>query len=262
MPTLRELQSMVGKAILGHPDADAAALVHSDGCSPAACLGIHGNTSAAVLVNALRLAHPAVERLVGAAFFEAAARCFAAASPPHSAWLDEYGGTFADFLAAFPPAAALSYLADVARLDWLVHRALHAPDAAPLDLGSLAGLDVQVQDDVRLEPHPALGLLATACPADAIWHAVLTADEAALASVDPAAGSTWLLVERRPSGVELRRLSEPAWRFVAALCAGEPIGRAAAGVTGAAPLLAEHLASGRFIGICGGPRVATRQGAW
>ena len=45
---------------------------------------------------------------------------------------------FPEFLARFPPAASLAYIADVARLEWAVNRALHAPDAAPLDVARLA----------------------------------------------------------------------------------------------------------------------------
>ena len=45
-----------------------------------------------------------------------------------SGGLNELGGHLADFLPAFAPARELPYLADVARLEWLVHKAHYAAD--------------------------------------------------------------------------------------------------------------------------------------
>jgi hypothetical protein len=58
-----------------------------------------------------------------------------------------------------------------------------------------------------------------------------------------------LLVERRAAGVELARLEEPAWRFAERLFAGEPIQLVVDSTSGidASAVLADHLASGRFV---------------
>jgi hypothetical protein len=42
-----------------------------------------------------------------------------------------YGAGFADFIANFPPAAGLPYLADMARLECLYVQVYHAADDAP-----------------------------------------------------------------------------------------------------------------------------------
>jgi len=47
-----------------------------------------------------------------------------------AAALAEYGDGFADFLAGFAPAQSLPYLADVARLEWAINAAYHAPIAS------------------------------------------------------------------------------------------------------------------------------------
>lgn len=132
-----------------------------------------------------------------------------------------------------------------------MNRALHAPDVEPLDIARLAALDAANHDRVRFVAHPALGLVRAAYPVDAIWRAVLAEDDAALAAADLAAGPVWLMVQRLASGVDVTRIDERAWRFAAALCAGEPLGAAlsAAAGTDAAALLAEHLVAGRFIGF-------------
>ncbi|MBS0326927.1 MAG: putative DNA-binding domain-containing protein [Proteobacteria bacterium] len=261
MPSLADLQRGMRRSLL-LGDAAIAALIVEDGIAPAVRLGIHRSTFGAVATRALRLNHPAVAKLVGDDFFEGAARAYVAKRPPASAWLDGYGAGFAGFLASFAPAANLDYLADVARLEWSVSRALHAPAACALDahaLASLAALDPARQSAVRFTAHPSLRLLRTRAPADAIWRATLASDDQALAAIDPHAGPRWLLVARGAPGIEVVALSERAWRFTCDLAAGRSLQQALARVGddrtgGALPierfdpaaLLGAHLAAGRF----------------
>jgi putative DNA-binding protein len=249
MPTLLELQRAVYRSLVADEDAPCAELIVSGGIGGEARLNIYRNTFIGSLTTALRLAYPAIHRLVGAEFFESAARLFIEAEPPRSAWLDAYGTGFAEFLAGFPPAASFPYLSGVARLEWAVNTALHAIDVAPLDLSRLAAVDATDHGHITLVPHPSVSLFAADHPVDAIWRAVLSQDDAAMAAVDLAAGPVWLLVERRATGVEVLRLPEPEWRFMSELCASQPLEEAidAAPEIDAASLLAVHLAAGRFV---------------
>jgi hypothetical protein len=247
-PSLLDLQRAMRLSLVRREDRDAAAHVLADGIDPAARLGVYRNTFASVLTRALRLSYPAVERLVGAEFFEGAVRAFIEEQPPRSTCLDDYGAGIADFLACFAPAASLEYLPDVARLEWAVNRALHAPDAKPLDTARLVALTEDEQARVRFAPHPSASLVRAGHPVDAIWRAVLDRDDAALAAIDPAKGPVWLLVNRAATGVEVSRLGEGAWHFTAELFAGRPLHQALeeAPCAEAQALLAEHLAAGRF----------------
>jgi hypothetical protein len=262
-PSLLEVQRALRASLVDGQHGAAAAYVLADGLNAAARLSIYRETATGTLVGALRLTFPAVRKLVGEEFFEGAARAFIDQHPARSAWLDEYGAGFASFIARFPPAAIVRYLPDVAALEWAVSRALHAPDALAIDLARLAALSAGKSERLRLVAHPALGLVRTDSPADAIWHAVLDDDEAALAAIDLADAPVHLLIERRTerriqesaerrgTTVSVQRLSESAWRLTAALCSGRPLG--AALEQGADPhavtVLAEHLAAGRFIGF-------------
>ncbi len=239
------------RSLIGRDAAEAASNILADGIDPAARLGIYRNTVASVLMNALKLSYPAVHRLVAAECFEGAAPLFIEEELPRYANLDDYGAGFPEFLARFTPVAELTYLPDVARLEWMVSRALHATDAPTLDVGRLAALAKDEQAQVRFAPHPTAGLLRADHPADSIWRAVLAQDDAALAAIDPASGPVWLLVHRGESGVEVTRLSEPAWRFTEALFAGRPLHSALEDAPGAEAdvLLAGHLAAGRFAGF-------------
>lgn len=248
MPTLLEIEDAVRRSLIEGDDAALKDIVPA-GLPAEARLHVYRNTFLGTLTKALRLSFPAVERLVGEDFFESAARIFIESNPPQSAWLDEYGAAFPRFLANFPPAAGLAYLPGVARLEWAVSQALHAPDAVPLDVSRLAAVPPSAQGRIVFAPHPALGLLRADHPVDEIWRAVLAGDDAAMSGIDADSGAVRLLVRRTATGVQLTRLTEPAWRFVDALCAGHPLEAALDEAPGfdAPALLSELLADGLFV---------------
>ena len=249
MPSLREVQHAVRRSVVLREDSAAAAFIVDDGLAPEQRLSVYRNTFVSSLTTALRLSFPATYRLVGAEFFEGAAQIFVHEQPPSGAYLDEYGAGFPEFLARFPPAEALAYLPDVARLEWGVNRALHAPDVEALDVARLAGLDETDHDHVRFAAHPSVSLLRVDYPVDVIWRAVLAQDDTALAEINLASGPVWLMVQRLATGVDVTRIDERAWRFAAELFAGLPLGVALDAADGldAPALLAEHFAAGRFI---------------
>ncbi len=254
MPALPEYQHALARHLLSDPDPEALGAVIGS-ASAAARLEVYRHTVRSTLTQALTLGFPAIRRLVGEDFFLGAAAAFIGAQPPRSACLNDYGAEFPDVLEGFvrthAPGHALAYLADVARLEWAVNVALHAPDADPLDLGRLGALTAADWAALSFVPHPALTLLALAHPADAIWRAVLEQDSAAMGAIDPAAGPVQLLIERRDGVVQVRRVEPVAFGFAQALAAGRPL-HAILDVGAAAlqqALLADHLAAGRFIDL-------------
>ncbi|HXH04204.1 MAG TPA: DNA-binding domain-containing protein, partial [Candidatus Competibacteraceae bacterium] len=135
---LRKLQSAFAAAVYeGRVPAALAELIVGDGLAPAARLGLYRNNTVLNLGDALAAAYPVLQRLLGADCFRALARAYIGAHPSRSGDLHDYGDALADFLAGLPELAALPYLADVARLEWRVHRAYFAAEAAPCDLAAL-----------------------------------------------------------------------------------------------------------------------------
>ena len=252
MPSLREVQHAMRRSLLQEGDEGddmAAGLIVSADWAPGQRLDIYRNTLLGACANALRLSFPAVQRLVGADFFDGAARIFALAQPPRRADLNAYGGEFPSFLERFEPAAGLVYLADVARLDWAVNRALHAPDADPLAPQRLAAIAPADHGRVCFVAHPSVSTLRSAWPVDHVWQAVLARDDAALAAIDLQDGPACLLVQRVAGEVEVARLALDAWRLADELLRGRPLGAALGAASGldAAAELAAHLAAGRFV---------------
>lgn len=194
MPSLPEQQATFGAALLGSGGAPRMAIYRNN---------VFGNWR-----GALESAYPVTRRIVGEAFFAALARAYACAEPSTSGDLSEYGARLAAFTASFEHAQDLPYLPDVARLEWLVHRAYHAAQAPAFDPARAL--------EARLAP--ACALLESGWPLVAIWQAHQPGGDPA--SVDLAAGPERVLVRRPAWRVEVRALARGDFRFLAGLGGG------------------------------------------
>lgn len=187
-------------------------------------LAVYRNNVVVSLIDALASTFPAVEKLVGEDFFRAAAREFVRARPPRSAVLHDYGDEFPAFLASFPPAAGVPWLADIARLERAWLRAFHAADAEPATIDILRDVPADTLDAVRFRLHPSLALVTSAFPVVTIW-AETTGRTPHAANFDLNRSETALIVRPRLD-VEVRALPPAAATFVAALLAGATAGEA------------------------------------
>jgi hypothetical protein len=94
---------------------------------------VYRNNVVTGLIRTMKTRFPATERAVGDEFFAAMAHAFVTAHPPRSPILMTYGDDFPAFIAGFPPAADVPYLADVARIEAARTRAYHAADADAIE---------------------------------------------------------------------------------------------------------------------------------
>lgn len=203
-----------------------AGLVTRNGADPATRFAVYRNNVAVSLVAALAETFPVTRELVGRQFFDAMARCFIVAQPPHSPVLTEYGDHFPDFVASFGPARALAYLPDVARLEVARVRAYHAAEAAVLGTAALAALltDHDRLPGVRLTLQPSFAVVASDHAIVSLWAA--HHGEGRLDEVDPARPESALVV-RDGDEVLVLPVSLGTGEFVATLKAGSPLGEAA-----------------------------------
>lgn len=224
MPSLREAQEAFARGLLDA--SDAALLAHlagARGMDAAAGLAVYRNNTFSNYRGALREAYPVVLRLVGEDFFEHAADAFVCATPSDFGDVNAYGATFGDFLAAFPGARELAYLSDTARLEWAVHAAFQAGDAAPLDVARLAAVPAERLAALRFVLHPSASLIASPWPILAIWRANQPGGDE---SVNLDAGGDRLLVIRRGHDVDLEPVSAAEFASLAALANRAPLSEA------------------------------------
>ncbi|MDZ4255109.1 MAG: DNA-binding domain-containing protein, partial [Sulfuritalea sp.] len=154
-------QGAFAEALLAAEPVCPPGLTTWNGSAPEKRFAVYRNNVIVSLIDALADSFPVTQELVGEAFFRAMARQFVRENPPRSPVLALYGDGFAEFIAAFPAAAELAYLADVARLELLRVQAWHAADAEPLaaqHMGRLLG-DAEALPQIRFALHPSLRIL-------------------------------------------------------------------------------------------------------
>ncbi len=244
------LQAQISRAMLDPRLAPPPCLIR------ARRLSVHRNNLHASLAEVLRARYPVIQRLVGEDFFNAAAGFFAAAHPPRSPVLIEYGGGFPAFLEIFEPARGLPYLADAARLEWLRHRAYHAADRAPLTASNLAGVPPESAGCLTFALHPSAGLIASPYPIVSIWET--NTFDGQVRPIGPGLQGEAALVIRPELEVSVLRLDAAEHAFTAALAAGqtlaEAIGNAAAhDGFDLGPIFAKLIAAGAFSDFAAGP---------
>jgi hypothetical protein len=222
---LADVQAEFAAALRDPAVALPAGLVGPDREPAPRRFAVYRNNVIVGFVNALRSAFPVVERIVGADFFAAMARAFALAEPPNSPVLMDYGASFADFIAAFAPAASLPYLPDVARVERAWREAYHAADAEPLSAEDFAGTGADEIAGLVLQLHPSLRLLRSRFPAQTIW--TMNAAGGDVRPVDLAQAEDTLIV-RPDAEVTVRRVPPGGAVFVAALRQSATLGEAAA----------------------------------
>src|SRR5207249_5200842 len=171
MSSLRELQAGFRAALLADDERGVAPDVIDDGLSASARLAVYRHHVFTTLTAAMEATYPVVCRLVDRRFFGWIADQYVRVRPPGGPCLFEYGADFPEFVAAFPACAHLPWLADVARLEWAMNRALHAPDSPPIGPDVWRALDPGALARLTLHLDPSVTLLESPWPVDAIWRA-------------------------------------------------------------------------------------------
>jgi hypothetical protein len=189
--------------------------------------GIYRGNTQANAAKAIEAAYPVVAKIVGVEFFTGLATQYRSRFPSQDGDLNEYGESFAAFLADFPPARKLPYLADVARLEWQVHRAHYAADPAPFDPARLAALLPEQQLQLRPRLHPACRVLHSAYPLARLWEVHQDTFSGEF-EVDFSRGPAHALVFRPRFKVEVAQIGDAEAAFLAAALDGATLENALA----------------------------------
>lgn len=216
MSALRELQDAMADAVLGrgmiagldetHLSAEVATTVYRNNARVAAC-------------NALQGAFPAVCALLGKECFDGCVERYLQAHPSRCGDLHELGDALPEFLATVPEFAALAYLPDVARLEWLQRTALTAADTAEFDFTGLESVTETEFGNLRFRPAPATRLLQSDWPVYGIWRVARAAEEGAEGGAPPAMehGECALVYRDREDSVRTECVSAGVFRLLSAL---------------------------------------------
>lgn len=193
-----------------------------NGSDPEIRFSVYRNNVMVSLIDALADTYPVVQTLVGEEFFRAMARVFAQSNPPQSKVMAYYGRGLAEFMASFPPAASVPYLADVARLEMARVLAYHAADVEPIhpEVLQAALADPEQLMTLRLVLHPSVHVIQSTFAIFSIWAAHQGA--VCASSVDPDVAQS-MLVYRAALDVDTMELTAGTGAFVSALLTGHAL---------------------------------------
>jgi hypothetical protein len=222
MPSLVDLQTAMGRALLANDAADRALPEAWFEGEARAGLKVHRNTIVGAYCQALRLSYPTLERVLGAPMFENLAAEFARAHPPQSPSLDTYGEAFADFVAGRAAVSDAALLCELGHFDWIFECVAH----------SRAG-QFKARPAVLLEGGTTLRL------ADSLqlFHTYYAVDamRAGIASSIAPDELRHLALWHRSQGVAVQELRAPAAAFVSTLLQGAALDAALLAATAALP---------------------------
>jgi hypothetical protein len=172
LPWLESVQADFGAALidpaLALPLARRELAAHAHAAQR---LGLYRANVVAAAQKALAHAYPVLRALVGGEFFAALARAYARAQPSVSGDLNRFGAGLGTFVAGFEHTQALPYLADVATLEWTVHRAYYAADAPLVTRARVTTLPPAALLSTRFGLHPACAWIESEFPLARIWLA-------------------------------------------------------------------------------------------
>jgi len=244
---LRDLQAAFAAHVTGADRADLLAAVAGDTIAAAARLGIYRHHVFESLGTALAATFPTVQALVGADFFRRLARDFVALSLPAQPVLAEYGAGLPAFIAGYEPAGGLPYLADIARLDWALNLAFHAPEGRRLAGADLAAIASESLPSMSLALSAGAALLRSRYPLDRIWQA--SQPGAAGETVDLNSGGADLLILRRAHDAAFVSLSAGEAALIAFLIEAKSLEIAAAAALQVDPSFDLSISFARLLGL-------------
>lgn len=200
-----------------------AGLIDPENASAGRRFAVYRNNIAVSLTEAMHSAFPVIAKLLGKANMDGLAGLYLRAHPPSSPLMMFYGAEFPAFLEGMPQLNHLGYLGDVARLELALRQAYHAADAAPIAPAALAALSETELLATTVSFSPALQLLRSQWPVQAIWRFNTTAG-----APKPQAGAQDILITRPEFDPVPQVVTASEFIWISALKEGASIGDAVA----------------------------------
>ena len=226
MPDLASTQNALAAALVDNDDTQGAiALIDATQDIASARVAIYRNNILSNARNALAASFPIVVKIVGAEFFGTLARAYCASHPSSSGDLNEFGEQFAEFIDSFAHTQALPYLADVARVEWLTHRARYAADHPPIDMQAVASITCEHYERLIMDLHPSVAILASRYPVYRIWE-VHQRDYVGEVAVDLSSGAESVVVYRRQFQTDVAPLTAAEYVLLGEAARKQPLGHA------------------------------------
>ena len=210
---LKQLQHQIRAGLFCEPTPQALleTVISTPSLNAKQRLHIYRDSILSNKINSLASIYNVCKRLVGEEFFAAMAENYCLQTKATDPDLNNYGASFADFIADFPPAAGLPYLSDVAKLEWAWHLAFNGPAAGQLDFSVLASLPEEDLAKLCIEIPENCSLLQSKYPIMKIWQVNQTDfDGDPVVSLDE--GANFLIIWRKKFDVRIEQCHPTHWQ--------------------------------------------------
>jgi hypothetical protein len=242
MVGLRETQRAFFAAIGTNDASGLTPLILGDALDPEVRVAVYRRHRIASLGAVLGSTFAATAAAAGGEVFGIAANLFIQEHPPRRPSLAEYGGEFPAFLRSLPVCAPIPWLADLARLEWAIQRAYHAPQARALERDDLLALIGAEGAAAVLTLDPSTALVSTGWAVHEAWSA--WRQDGGWTGGEPARRETRLLVRREAADVSVETVPLGEGEFIRALLDRRPLDHALAAAAG----IDESFDVGRLVG--------------
>ena len=185
-------------------------------------LSIYRSSILGGITTALINIHPVCVKLVGEKYFTHMVVGYLKNYPSNSPDIGHYGEYLPSYIADFKPVKTLTYLADVAQLEWFWHQAFNASNdnftsQSCQPLTELQNIKEHELPSIKFCPVSSAQLLASLYPIQKIWQ-VNQADYQGDPSVNLDDGGVSLVIWRNAElGMRIDELSDDETRFIKAV---------------------------------------------
>jgi uncharacterized protein len=217
MASLHELQRSFAAA-LRDPALSCAV-------TPAANLAIYRNNAARNFSAALEAGFPVIRARVGDDYFSQLAHHYRRDFPSRSGDLHFIGADFARFLDGYLRDGEYAWLADLARLEWLLEEARICAELPAISAEVLARFRAEELENLVFKFQPSLRLHSSPYPVFSVWLANQVENAP---SVDQSLGSERGLIRQSGDSTRLRPLEARLFSYLYALERGATLGEAVA----------------------------------
>ena len=193
-------------------------------------IDIYRNNLKATATKVLDITFPTVSQLIGGELLALGACQLLKLEPPQDGDWACWGGTFPDLLEQLPQLGEYPYIADCARLDWLIHQTERKPNTS-FDHTSINLLAERHLDDINIRFADTFTVITSNYPIYELWH-IHHGDSAELYTrafrrrIIKESFKQFILVYRPIHKAHICLLSKAEYEWVKQLMAGRSIGEA------------------------------------
>lgn len=116
-------------------------------------------------------AYPVLQQLVGERFFDALTRAYGLAHASQSGNLTDFGASLSTYISTLENCRDAPYLADLAALEWHVHRTYYLEQSTPITLAQLAAFPLEQLPELHLTLQANSALFQSPWAVADIWQA-------------------------------------------------------------------------------------------